>query len=58
MTGALAMIVYLGCYTSVEHPDGLFAIEFDPASGKMESVASYPVKNAIYLAYSPDRKWL
>ena len=58
MTGALAMIVYLGCYTGVEHSDGLFAIEFDPASGKMESVASYPVKNAIYLAYSPDRKWL
>ncbi len=52
------MIVYLGCYTNAEHPDGLFAVELDPVSGKMEAVASYPVKNAIYLAYSPDRKRL
>ena len=58
MTGVLAMMVYIGCYTDAEHTNGIFAAEVDARSGAMEVMTAYPVENAIYLAWSPDRRWL
>ena len=31
MTGVLAMMVYIGCYTDAEHTNGIFAAEARPA---------------------------
>ena len=50
MTGVLAMMVYIGCYTDAEHTNGIFAAEVDARSGAMEMVSAYPVEKAIYLA--------
>ena len=58
MIGALAMMVYIGCYTDAEHTNGIFAAEVDAQSGVLKTVSAYPVKNAIYLAWSPDRRHL
>ena len=48
------MTIYLGCYTDDAHPNGLFVLDFDPATGAMRVIASHPVKGAIYQALSPD----
>lgn len=53
MTGALAVLVYIGCCTDATHPDGIFAVETQP-SGEMRITEKYRVDNAIYLARSPD----
>lgn len=52
------MILYLGSYTDDANPDGLRAIELDPATGALRAVADYPVKGAIYQALSPDGRLL
>ena len=52
------MILYLGSYTDDANPDGLRAIEFDPATGALRTLASYPVKGGIYQALSPDGRLL
>ena len=52
------MTIYLGCYTDDAHPNGLFVLDFDPATGALATVASHPVKGAIYQALSPDGRLL
>ena len=52
------MTIYLGCYTDDAHPDGLFVLDFDPATGAMRVVASHPVKGATYQALSRDGRLL
>ena len=54
MTGILAMIVYLGCYTDAANTNGLHCLELDAATGAMKVVASYPVQAATYQALSSD----
>ena len=58
MMGVLAMIVYIGCYTDATHTNGLHAVELDAQTGDMRIVASYPVKQAIYQALSPNGRIL
>ena len=52
------MIVYIGCYTDAAHTNGLHAVELNPDTGAMKIVASYPVRQAIYQALSPDGRIL
>ena len=52
------MTIYLGCYTDDAHPNGLFVLDLDPATGSLATVASHPVKGATYQALSPDGRLL
>jgi len=56
--GMIAMTVFLGCYTNDANTNGLYALDFDVASGAMVVAAAYPVPMAIYQALSPDGKVL
>jgi len=58
MTGIFAMILYIGCYTTPEKPNGLALVDFDAATGKMTLVESYRIDNPLYFAKSPDGKYL
>lgn len=52
------IVLALGCYTDATHGEGLKTISVDPETGAIGVLASYPVKNAIYQALSPDRKFM
>lgn len=58
MTGAIAIVLYIGCYTTPEKPNGLNVVDFDCATGKMKLVESYAVDNPLYFAKSSDGKFL
>lgn len=53
MSGILAMLVYIGCYTDAKNSDGIVAVDILP-SGEMRVVEKYKIDNAIYLTRSPD----
>lgn len=50
--------IALGCYTDEAHPNGLKVLELDESSGVMSVLAEYPVRNAIYQAFSPGADFL
>jgi len=52
------MILYIGCYTTPENPNGLRVVDFNCATGKMTPVASYAVDNPLYLAKTADGRFL
>ena len=45
--------IELGCYTDEAHPNGLKLLELDESSGTMSVLDEYPVRHAIYQAFSP-----
>jgi 6-phosphogluconolactonase len=58
MLGMLAMLVYIGCSTDAKHPDGIVAVDVSE-SGAMRVIEKYStISNAIYLARSPDGKYI
>ena len=58
MPWMLAILVYIGCSTDAKHPDGIVAIDV-AESGAMRVVEKYStISNAIYLARSPDGKYI
>ena len=52
------MILYIGCYTTPEKPNGLHLVDFDCTTGRMKIVESYRVENPLYLAKSADGRYL
>jgi len=52
------MILYVGCYTTPDKPNGLNLVDFDCATGKMKLVESYRVDNPLYFAKSSDGRFL
>lgn len=52
------MKVFIGGYTDSEHQEGLSTIDLDPATGRMAVAARAKVANALYLALSPDKRYL
>lgn len=52
------MILYIGCYTTAEKPNGLCIVDFDCATGKMKLVEAMAVDNPLYFAKSSDGKVL
>jgi len=58
MNGILAMILYIGCYTTPDKPNGLNLVDFDVTTGRMKLVESYAVDNPLYFARSSDGRFL
>jgi len=58
MNTLLALILYVGCYTTAEKPNGLNIVDFDCATGKMKLVESHRVDNPLYFAKSADGRYL
>ncbi len=42
-------LVFIGCYTDAENPNGIHALSVNEQTGEMQVVESYRLRNAIYL---------
>ena len=58
MTGIIAMLFYIGCYTDDVHREGLHLVDVDPVKGRMALVGSYEIDNPLYFAKSADGRFL
>lgn len=58
MIGLLSSLFYIGCYTDSAHRDGLHIVEVNRENGRMELRSSLAVDNPLYLAKSPDGRYL
>ena len=52
------MMIFVGCYTDKDNPNGLKTLHLDAVTGELELVGEYSLSNALYQTLSFDGRFL
>ena len=52
------MMIFVGCYTDKDNPNGLKTLRLDAVTGELELVGEYSLSNALYQTLSSDGRFL